>query len=118
METRNVVIVMGRCGQSKRGFGMRFERREGNVWVATWAFPLRDDVAKREGYTKTEISGQFGFDQAFPGCPHCGSRSFFKCQCGRASCWSGEGRTVTCPWCGGSGEVGGAADQLSAGEDG
>jgi hypothetical protein len=117
MESRNIVIAMGRCSQSKQGFGIRFERRGGDEWAGTWAFAIKDAVAKKEGYEKTRMNGTFSFDAAFPGCPHCSSQSFFLCGCGRLACMKGEGHRVTCPWCGGSGEVSGVATSLDGGAD-
>ena len=117
MGKRNVVIVMGRCSQSKQGFGIRFERREGDEWAGTWAFAIKEAVAKKEGYEKTSMNGRFLFDPAFPGCPHCSTDAFFLCECGRLSCRRGETRRVTCPWCGKNDEVGGAVTTLDGGGD-
>jgi hypothetical protein len=117
MGTRNIVIAMGRCSQSKQGFGIRFERREANQWQATWAFGMKETVAKKEGYEKTEMNGSFAVDEAFPGCPHCAAHSFFRCGCGKLACWNGESRTVTCPWCGRTGELSGEITSLDGGAD-
>lgn len=117
MAERNIVIVMARCGQSKQSFGMRFERRNANRWLATWAFAIKDVAAKKEGYDQAEVSGAFGFDDSFPGCPHCGSHSFFKCSCGKVACSKGESKKVLCPWCDSSGELSGNVESLSAGGD-
>ncbi len=114
---RNVVIVMGRCGVTKQGFGIRFERHGTNQWGATWAFAIKDAVAKREGYEQTQIEGQFAFDDSFPGCPHCSTHSFFVCGCGKLSCMKAEGRRVTCPWCKRTGEVSGQVTSLYGGGD-
>lgn len=114
---RNIVIVMGRCGQSKQSFGIRFEQRSGHEWAGTWAFAIKETAAKREGYEKTRMEGSFSFDAAFPGCPHCSSRSFFLCGCGKIACMRSEGHRVTCPWCGAIGEVGGAVTNMDGGGD-
>lgn len=115
--SRNVVIVMGRCSRSRQSFGMRFERHGPSLWVATWAFAIQESAGQREGYDQAQISGSFGFDPAFPGCPHCHSHGFFRCGCGKVACSPGETRTVTCPWCGATGELGGAVESLNAGTD-
>jgi len=114
---RNVVIVMGRCGLSKQPFGIRVERRGANQWGATWAFAIKDAVAKKEGYASTRIEGQFVFDDSFPGCPHCGTGYFFVCGCGKLSCMKAGEREVTCPWCGQSGELSGQATSMDGGGD-
>jgi hypothetical protein len=114
---RNVVVVMAKCCKTRGGFGIRFERISPRQWSATWAFALKEGAAEREGYDRTEVTGAFVFDPLFPGCPHCRSRSFFRCGCGRVSCWSGDGKTVVCPWCSAAGEVSGEVSRLSAGGD-
>lgn len=114
---RNIVIVTGRCSCSKGGFGIRLERGPDNRWLATWSFALKESLAKREGYDKAQISGSFSLEPSYPGCPHCQGHGFFKCGCGKVACWNGESRTVTCPWCGQTGELGGEIDSLDAGTD-
>jgi hypothetical protein len=113
----NVVIVLGRCRQSRQPFGIRFEEKGRGQWMADWAFPVKEGTARREGYDRGEITGSFGFDPGFPGCPYCRTSSFFKCGCGRVSCMGSE-MTVTCPWCGNTGQIGGQVDRLGAGADG
>lgn len=114
---RNVVIVIGRCRHSKERFGIRMEREDANHWVATWAFAVKEAAAKREGYEATHAEGSFGFDQSYPGCPHCSARSIVRCCCGKVACLNGESSVVTCPWCGGSGELGGHVTSLQGGGD-
>lgn len=95
----NVVIIMARCRHSGQGFGIRFEEKSRSQWVGDWAFPVKEQVAKKEGYDRSEIRGTFSFDEAYPGCPHCGAKDLFKCHCSKVACWDGESRTVVCPWC-------------------
>lgn len=117
MQERKIVIVMGRCGRNKQGFGIRFERQAARAWAATWAFPLKEAAAKKEGYDQAKIEGSFAFDPIFPGCPHCHSQRFFVCGCGKVACFNSESSKATCPWCGSSGELGGVASSLAAGGD-
>ena len=117
MTIRNVVIVVGRCSHSKERFGIRMERSDSNYWVATWAFAIKEAVAKREGYEATRVEGSFGFDQSYPGCPHCSAPCIFQCGCGKVACWNGESSVVTCPSCGSSGELGGHVTSLQGGGD-
>ena len=82
MENRpNVVIVMARCGHSKKYFGIRFEENQsmerypkhnfggesGQFWAADWAFEIRRESGGREGYDKTEISGIFSISRNLSG---------------------------------------------------
>lgn len=119
MPEPNVVIVVGRCCRQRLLYGMRLERQGDRQWMATWAFPLQERTATREHYDQTRIEGSFAILPTYPGCPHCQSRSFFRCgSCQRVSCWDGERRSVTCPWCSVSGELSsGAIQSLEAGTD-
>ena len=113
----DVVVVMARCSQTRQGFGIRFEEKAPGQWIADWAFAIKEAVARKEGYDCGEITGAFGFDPAYPGCPHCGAMNIFGCNCGKVACWDGERRTVTCPWCGGTGKLSDHIQRLSAGGD-
>jgi hypothetical protein len=114
---RNLVIVMGRCQVNKKGFGIRFERKKANSWHATWSFQIKDSSAKREGYEKTRIEGDFIFDEGFPGCPHCETQNFCVCSCGKLFCMKNYSGKVTCPWCKATGEVSGQANSMQGGGD-
>jgi len=116
-ELPNVVIVMARCSRSRQGFGIRFEEKVRGRWIADWAFAIKETLARREGYDRGTISGAFGFDTSYPGCPHCRAPSIFQCVCGKVACWDGERRTATCPWCGATVELRGHIESLSAGRD-
>lgn len=110
-------VVVARCSQSGRGFGVRFEEHGRGRWVADWAFPVKEKSTRREGHGQGEISGAFEFDAAYPGCPHCGAPSIFQCVCGEVACWDGESRAVTCPWCGTTVELRDPIGSLSASAD-
>lgn len=79
MTTPNVVIIMAKCSQSKQNFGIRMEKTLTGQWMANWAFAIKEAKAKRESYDKSDISGSFLIDNAYPGCPHCEQSSFVKC---------------------------------------
>lgn len=113
MERPNVVIVMARCSRGGQGFGIRFEEKGRGDWIADWAFGVQGAAAMREGYDQGDITGAFGFDVAYPGCPHCHALSIFQCVCGKIACWNGDHRTVTCPWCGATIELRDHIENLS-----
>lgn len=114
----NVVIVMARCAYSRQAFGIRFEEKRRHQWTADWAFAIKEAAAKREGYDKGEIIGEFSLDGVYPGCPHCGASHIVKCGvCGKAACWDGLHSTVTCPWCGSTGQIGGYIESLDTSSD-
>jgi hypothetical protein len=102
----NAKVIMAKCSQNKKSFGMRIEERGGD-WVRTWAFPIDDYKAKREGFDANTVTGSMNSVDDYPGCPHCGSIGFVQCVCGKIGCDSGirnnaDGAEYTCPWCGGT----------------
>ncbi|SRR5579871_808357 len=101
-QTPNVKIVLSRCSNTKELFAIRFEEKGREQWVADWAFSVPISSANKEGYTRTNIHGSFGFDRSYPGCPHCSARSIFQCSCGKIACWyeAPLPSLATCPWCG------------------
>lgn len=109
-------VILFKCNQSKKSFGVRVERTEDNDWIRTWSFPVDDNVTKNEKYDAQEVSGSFNRTSEYPGCPYCETQSFFKCSCGKITCLSDsdneEGTTVTCEWCGESGSLGAAKEKL------
>jgi hypothetical protein len=116
---RRIVIVAARCGGATAGaFGIRFERSGESLWSASWAFALKENVARREGYDRTEIRGMIALDPSYPGCPHCAKRALVCCgSCGKVSCWDGETQIITCPWCGNRAELAGAITALESRKD-
>jgi hypothetical protein len=111
-----VVIVTCRCSRSRQGFGIRFEEVQPCQWVADWAFAVPDTTASKEGYDRNGIAGAFSLANAYPGCPHCRTRSIFRCGCGKVGCWDGVSYVI-CPWCGARGEVRGSIECLGGGSD-
>lgn len=116
--SRNIVIVAARCGQTAGGFGIRFERTGEAGWSATWAFALKESAARREGYDRSEIKGTIQLSPSYPGCPHCAKAAIVRCgNCGKVSCWDGEVRVVTCPWCKNQAELAGSITTLTSRND-
>jgi hypothetical protein len=113
----NVVIVLARCRRSGQLYGLRFQEKSHGRWVADWAFPLKERTAKREGFERGEIRGDFVFEASYPGCPSCGAVSIFRCSCGKVACWDTEVKRVTCPWCRQPGTLAGTVDRLAGGGD-
>lgn len=111
------VVILARCCKVGELFGLRFETSSADSWAATWAFPVREPSAGREGYDRRSIAGSFTFSAEYPGCPHCDAFSIFRCGCGKAGCWNGNDRAVQCRWCGATSELAGAIDHLAASPD-
>ena len=96
----NVVVVSAKCGKNRKTMGIRYEEMQPSNWVCTWSFKIDEDKARREGYEKSVVKGSFSHGDSFPGCAHCNSQSFVKCDCGSLSCYKEESNTFTCAWCG------------------
>ncbi|MDR3303446.1 MAG: hypothetical protein LBS86_03450 [Treponema sp.] len=100
----NAKVILARCSKTRKTFGIRIEERRGD-WVRTWAFPLDERKAKREGFDAETVTGSMNEDDEYPGCPHCGAAGFVSCGCGKISCNGGvtdhgDGSAeFTCPWC-------------------
>jgi hypothetical protein len=115
-----VVVVVAWCQRHRgRQFGNRVERvaHEPAQWAFTWAFPLGDGEARREGY-QDRIAGTFAMTSDYPGCPHCRATAFYLCSnCGTVACWDGESNWVECPSCGRGGPLEGTIQDLPTGGD-
>jgi len=94
----NIVLFM--CSKAKQAFGVRVQKMNDGDWWRTWAFKIKPQHAKSEGYDKTPVQGNLNPTEEYPGCPHCGSHGFVQCgTCKKISCWNGE-TSMVCPWCG------------------
>lgn len=97
-------VILMKCPESRRIYGVRVEERGGD-WFRTWAFPIDERRASREGFDRTEIKGSLDYTDDYNGCPYCGSSKFVLCgRCGKLSCWNNEER-MTCGWCGLTGDI-------------
>lgn len=98
------VIILCKCGRYHKAYGIRTENI-GNNWICTWAFPIKEGSAKREGYDKTSIKGSITFANEYPGCPYCGGNNLTVCSCGHLNCTMLKDGRFTCEWCGAQGEI-------------
>lgn len=103
-------VALCKCGRAHKTYGVRFEKVGRKSWEYTWAFPVREATAKREGYDETAIVGTIEPREDYPGCPYCGANSFVICgSCGKLNCNTGS-RLFSCGWCGVHGIVSGGYD--------
>lgn len=117
-ETNEAVVLLSKCGEVHKTYGIRAEKVASSRWRFTWAFPIKDTSAKREGYDKTSISGNIDCADEYPGCPYCGQRNFVVCSCGHISCSVLKNGVFTCDWCGTQGTIGDyTGDAIRAGSD-
>jgi hypothetical protein len=52
-------------------YGVRVEQTDSECWTATWAFAIKEEVARREGYTSTGFPQNLAYAADYPGCPYC-----------------------------------------------
>ena len=98
-------VVLCRCPETKKLFGVRMDLHNNGVWKAAWAFPLKESTAKNEGYGEETINYTGELDEEYPGCPYCESKSFIRCgKCGKLTCNVGQSY-FHCTWCGSSGKI-------------
>ncbi len=115
---KEAAIVVLRCQKKRSMYGVRFEKIPASqTWLCTWAFPLKESSARREGYDRVTLSGNYQASPEFPGCPYCHTKNFFLCSgCNKLGCWNGEDREVTCPWCGAQLSMGGSVESITGGD--
>ena len=124
---KEAVVVLSKCPQAHRIYGIRAEKAAQNHWRLTWAFPVKELSAKRESYDRASISGQMEWGPKYPGCPYCGTGGLIICSCGHVYCSNvREDGTSICPWCerggritsgGGEGRSGGGGVTILASGD-
>jgi hypothetical protein len=102
---KEATVIMARCQKKRLPFGVRAEKIT-RQWHFTWAFPIDERSAKREGYDLTIVKGSIQIDSSYPGCPHCGGKGFVQCgACQKIGCFDGETSIYVCPFCGNSSEI-------------
>jgi len=117
-EYNKALVVLGKCAEVHKTYGIRAEKVASKHWRLTWAFPIKDSSAKREGYDKVSIGGNIDMAIEYPGCPYCGQKYFTVCSCGHISCTILKDGIFTCEWCGAQGTIGSYTGQnISAGSD-
>lgn len=93
-------VILSKCPKQKLMYGIRTQKMNDGDWWRTWAFPIDERRAKKEGYDITRIQGSLYHTEGYLGCPYCGTKSFVQCnKCQKISCWNGEIR-LNCEWCG------------------
>lgn len=117
-ERTEALVVLCRCGENHKPYGIRAEKLSSKQWSLTWAFPIKEASAKREGYDRASIGGEIGYSTDYPGCPYCGRRELTVCSCGHLSCTVLNNGIFTCEWCGSQGTLGDyTGEAITAGMD-
>lgn len=76
--SKDAFAIMAMCEKTKEPFGITVDPRNG-CYAFAWAFKIKKEQAKREGYDKTHVRGMVMYDDNFNGCPHCGAKNFYIC---------------------------------------
>ena len=71
--SKDAFAIMAMCEKTKEPFGITVDPRNG-CYAFAWAFKIKKEQAKREGYDKTHVRGVVMYDDNFNGCPHCGAK--------------------------------------------
>ena len=71
MSFDQVMVGVAKCPNTKRLYGVRIEV-ERKKWTAMWAFPIKEIVAKHEGYSVNQFPPDLIYSKEYPGCPYCG----------------------------------------------
>ena len=117
-ETVEAVVLLCKCAEGRKTYGMRAEKTGRGRWLITWAFPIKEAAAKREEYDKAQIKGDILFSEEYPGCPYCGGRGVTVCSCGHLNCTILTDGVFICQWCGQRGVLGDyAGEAITAGTD-
>jgi uncharacterized protein YegL len=66
----NAAIGIAKCPKHGKIYGVLIEEH-GKKWYAKWAFAIRAEVAKREGFTEQSFPSDIQYAKEYPGCPHC-----------------------------------------------
>ena len=103
-------VMLCKCHQTGKTFGIRVEKTGPDSWKQTWAFPIQENSAKREGYDSSMILGNIAFTDEYPGCPYCGSLGWVHCgNCNKLTDNNGSSY-FKCGWCNAEGEITGNYD--------
>ena len=117
-EQKEALVVLCKCGEVHKSYGIRAEKIAPKRWSLTWAFPIKEASAKREGYDRSNIGGEISFSVEYPGCPYCGGRELTLCSCGHLNCTKLRDGVFTCEWCGSQGTLGDyTGEAITAGMD-
>ena len=64
-------VGIAQCPVTKKVYGVRVEEKTDKKWYATWAFSIKPEVAKREGYSTNQFPPDILYEKEYPGCPYC-----------------------------------------------
>jgi hypothetical protein len=111
------MMVRAMCSVNEKAFSILFRRLGVEGWVAEKAFKRSEHEADSR-YEMRSLKGIY-LDETYPGCPHCGDKSFFQCLvCDLLNCLGAAVRTTDgqiaacCARCDNGGIVSGVIKEL------
>ncbi len=95
---REAFVQLARCPSNGKHYGIRMEKTAEGRWRKTWAFPMKEESARREHYGETDITGLFGgWTEEYPGCPYCEKKQTVYCGgCKLGVCVEQNAPSYTC----------------------
>lgn len=99
----NARVILARCSQTQKLFGIRMEEKPSGIWEMDWAFKLDEERAQTEGYNDEQLNVKCDFSYDYPGCPYCERTGWVQCgNCGNIVCYDStkDENGFDCPWCG------------------
>lgn len=100
-EKKIAQVILCRCSQNKKLFGITIEKRTDGDWNMVYSYPIDEKRAKAEGFENTSITADIYTDSRYLGCPYCQKRGFVKCgTCQKPTCHTNGNSENTCAWCG------------------
>ncbi|MCL1988203.1 MAG: VWA domain-containing protein [Firmicutes bacterium] len=67
----NAAVGIAKCQHTNKIYGVRVEEKGKDKWWATWTFPIKPEVATREGYSEQPFPADIQYEKNYPGCPYC-----------------------------------------------
>lgn len=101
MDSKKIAqVLLCRCNQNKKLFGITIEKRPDGNWNMMYSYPMDEQRAKFEEFDKTSITADIYKGYSYKGCPFCQKQSFVKCgNCGKITCHTIGTASNTCGWC-------------------
>lgn len=93
------VLVTAQCRRTKQYFTVHIAERGHGRWIVSGASTVPNDAGPHMNDGQVTLTGDLGFDAAYPRCPYCQAAQVCQCGCGKIACWDGTRRAITCPWC-------------------
>ena len=111
----DATVILMKCDKTHKSYGVRVQKTSNGDWERTWAFPVDDQVAKKENYEKKSVVGNLFCTEEYPGCPYCHTTGFIMCgRCTKLTCYRDDlDGKFRCEWCGATGVVQTAEDKFN-----